>query len=68
MSRKQSRLDKPSAQLGAKLKRKSDVLLIQGVSESGDAMAVVRARDDRLETGIVRPVKEACPCLSAMPL
>src|SRR4051794_32557978 len=33
-------------------------MLIQGISEDGEALAVLRARDDRVEAGIVRSVKE----------
>jgi hypothetical protein len=35
-----------------------DVVLIRGISEDGQAMAVLRARDNRVEAGVVRPVKE----------
>ncbi len=36
-------------------------MLIQGVSEDGESLAVLRAREDRLEAGIVRAVKEGEP-------
>ena len=36
----------------------SDTVLIHGVSEDGQALAVLRARDDRIEAGVVRPLKE----------
>lgn len=39
-------------------KKKNDVVLIQGISEDGEALAVLRAREDRVEAGIVRTVKE----------
>ena len=61
MSRKQNRPEKAAEGHKPKPKRKSDVVLIQGVSETGDAMAVIRAREDRVEAGIVRPVKEGEP-------
>lgn len=35
-----------------------DTLLIHGVSEDGDSFAVLRAREDRVEAGIVRKVKD----------
>jgi hypothetical protein len=35
----------------------SDTVLIHGVSSDGDSLAVLRARDDRIEAGIVRKVK-----------
>ena len=61
MSRKQNRLVKSAEGPAPKAKRKTDRVLIQGISESGDAMAVLRAREDRIEAGIVRPVKEGTP-------
>jgi hypothetical protein len=39
-------------------KPKQDVVLIQGISDDGEALAVLRAREDRLEAGIVRAVKQ----------
>ncbi|MEY4515653.1 MAG: hypothetical protein RLZZ450_7775 [Pseudomonadota bacterium] len=33
-------------------------MLIHGVSEDGESFAVLRAREDRLEAGIVRKVKD----------
>ncbi|MFT3923670.1 MAG: hypothetical protein QM778_14155 [Myxococcales bacterium] len=39
-------------------KKRGDVVLIQGISEDGEALAVLRAREDRVEAGIVRCVKE----------
>jgi hypothetical protein len=38
-----------------------DAMLIQGVSEDGETMAVLRAREDRVEAGLVRPVKAGEP-------
>jgi len=38
--------------------KRSDVVLIQGISADGEALAVLRAREDRVEAGIVRSVKE----------
>jgi len=37
---------------------KSDTLLIHGVSEDGRDLAVLRAREDRIEAGVVRRLKE----------
>ncbi len=39
-------------------KKGKDVVLIHGVSADGDSLAVLRARDNRVEAGIVRAVKE----------
>jgi hypothetical protein len=39
-------------------KQRGDVVLIQGISADGEALAVLRARENRLEAGIVRSVKE----------
>lgn len=36
-------------------------MLIHGVSEDGESFAVLRARDDRLEAGVVRKVKDGEP-------
>ena len=52
-----SRANLPASTAQAEKKR-GDVVLIQGVSEDGEALAVLRAREDRLEAGIVRSVKE----------
>lgn len=41
--------------------RAKDAILIHGVSEDGETMAVLRARDDRVEAGLVRPVKADQP-------
>ncbi len=39
-------------------RKRRDVVLIQGISEDGEALAVLRAREDRLEAGVVRAVRE----------
>jgi len=44
---------KPKPKRGAK-----DVVFIHGVSEDGESMAVLRAREDRVEAGVIRTVKE----------
>jgi hypothetical protein len=36
-------------------------VLIHGVSEDGESFAVLRARDDRLEAGVMRKVKDGEP-------
>jgi hypothetical protein len=41
----------------------SDTLLIHGVSDDGQALAVLRAREDRIEAGVVRPLKEGEPVM-----
>ena len=41
--------------------KNSDVVLLTGPTEDGEGIRVVRARDDRLETGEVRPLKEGKP-------
>jgi hypothetical protein len=38
-----------------------DTLLIHGVSADGETMAVLRAREDRVEAGVLRAVKEGQP-------
>ena len=38
-----------------------DTVLIHGVSEDGASFAVLRAREDRLEAGIVRKVRDGEP-------
>jgi hypothetical protein len=40
---------------------RSDVVLLAGPTEDGEGIRVVRARDERLETGEVRPLKEGRP-------
>jgi hypothetical protein len=39
----------------------SDVVLIHGVTEDGKGLRVLRARDERLELGQVRPLEEGKP-------
>ena len=39
----------------------SDVALIHGVAPDGDGLQIVRARDNRLELGVVRPLREGAP-------
>ncbi len=34
---------------------------MHGVSESGDAYQVIRAREDRIEAGIVKPLQDGVP-------
>ncbi|MEO6601349.1 MAG: hypothetical protein ABIQ16_15835 [Polyangiaceae bacterium] len=38
-----------------------DVALIHGVTPDGDGFQIVRARENRLELGIVRPLREGAP-------
>lgn len=54
---------KPKAGAPAKAPAKpsKDAILIQGVSEDGETMAVLRARENRLEAGVLRSVKEGSP-------
>ena len=40
---------------------KSDVVLLTGPTEDGEGVKVVRARDEQIETGEVRPLKEGKP-------
>jgi hypothetical protein len=42
----------------------ADVVLLQGPTEDGEGIRVVRAREDRLEAGEVRPLKEGKPITS----
>ena len=46
----------PAKQSAGKAQKGEDVLLVHGVSESGDAYQVLRAREDRIEAGIVKPL------------
>jgi hypothetical protein len=39
----------------------TDVVFLQGPTDDGQGVRVVRAREDRLETGEVRPLKEGQP-------
>ncbi len=41
-----------------------DVVLLQGPTEDGEGVRVLRAREDRLEVGEVRPLKEGQPLLA----
>jgi hypothetical protein len=52
---------KPKAKAGAGEKKRRDAILIHGVSEDGQSMAVLRARPDRLEAGVLRTVKPGQP-------
>lgn len=38
-----------------------DVVLLGGPTESGEGIHVLRRRDDRIEVGECRPLKEGCP-------
>jgi hypothetical protein len=38
-----------------------DAILIHGVSQDGETMAVLRAREDRVEAGVLRAVKAGQP-------
>lgn len=42
-------------------KKSKDAILIHGVSQDGETMAVLRAREDRVEAGVLRAVKEGEP-------
>jgi hypothetical protein len=39
----------------------TDVALIHGVAPDGNGFQIVRARDNRLELGVVRPLREGAP-------
>ncbi|MDB4975401.1 MAG: uncharacterized protein JWN48_3742 [Myxococcaceae bacterium] len=43
-----------------------DTLLITGVSDNGESFSVLRAREDRLEAGVVRTVREGEPILGEL--
>lgn len=51
---------RPSPKTPDKPAPKQDVVLIRGVTDEGD-VAVLRARDDRVEAGLVRPIEEGQP-------
>jgi hypothetical protein len=55
-SGKPSRDSDAPLRVGPRAKRR-DAILIHGVSEDGETMAVLRARENRLEAGLVRQVK-----------
>jgi len=40
---------------------KEDVLFVHSPAEAGDALRVIRKRDDRIEVGEIRPVQEGRP-------
>src|SRR5690606_32734617 len=42
-------------------RKKRDAVLIQGISQDGETMAVLRAREGAVETGLLRTVKEGQP-------
>ena len=45
----------------AEARKPKDVMLVHGVNETGDEYAVLRAREDKLEAGVVKTVKEGEP-------
>lgn len=55
--------DKPKSDRGdtAEERAPSDVVLVHGVSEDGKALAVLRARNNTLEAGVVRALGEGEP-------
>ena len=42
-------------------KKSKDAILIHAVSQDGETMAVLRTREDRVEAGVLRAVKEGEP-------
>jgi hypothetical protein len=44
--------------------KRADVVLLQGPTDDGEGIRVVRAREDRLEAGEVRPLKDGKPLAS----
>jgi hypothetical protein len=44
--------------------KRPDVVLLQGPTEDGEGVRVLRAREDRLEVGEVRPLKEGQPIIA----
>lgn len=51
----------PNPNVETSEKPAEDVVLIRGVSEDGNALAVLRARQNRVEAGIVRGLREGEP-------
>lgn len=49
---------KPAHELA---KKAEDTVLIHGVSRDGETLAVLRAREERIEAGLMRTVKEGTP-------
>ncbi len=39
----------------------TDVALIHGVTPDGEGLQILRARDNRLELGLIRPLREGAP-------
>jgi hypothetical protein len=64
-SRAETRASTPPARRGSVREPRpepaKDAILIHGVSEDGETMAVLRAREDRVEAGLVRSVKAGQP-------
>jgi hypothetical protein len=57
----QARYTEPMAEDPNDLEAPSDVVLLAGPTEDGEGFRVVRAREQRLEAGEVRPLKDGKP-------
>lgn len=57
---------RPRAQTALGESKPRDTMLIHGVSDDGQNFAVLRARDDRVEAGIVRRVREGEPIMGEL--
>jgi hypothetical protein len=42
-------------------RKPKDLVLVRGRTEDGNALDVIRSRDDRLETGIMKPLEDGKP-------
>ncbi len=47
-------------------KQSGDTILIHGVSDDGESLAVLRAREDRVEAGLVRKAREGQPVMGEL--
>lgn len=65
MSQSAGRSDDPGG-AGSSESASSDTVLIHGVSSDGESLAVLRARNDRIEAGVVRKLKEGEPIMGEL--
>ncbi|HEY3236297.1 MAG TPA: hypothetical protein VGJ84_16385 [Polyangiaceae bacterium] len=51
----------PSSEVEPVVKKKPDFVIIQGLTSDGDGLKVLRCREQRTETGLMRPLREGRP-------
>ncbi len=54
-------MDDKKADASAKAPPADDVVLLHGPTDDGEGMRVLRAREGRIEAGVVRPLEEGKP-------